>query len=317
MVVDFFIFSAIDGSPLAGLAPTFNRLSRSNSDGSVTDFTSAAPAMVDKTGGLYEFVLDDSIFMPDSVVTYVVDCTAAAAARYLDNRVNTSAPEKASFVAYSLVTGAPLPGLVMSFVVLKRRNPDGSLTDLLGTAPPVTDKGAGVYEFVLSQPDGSILSYVVDATAASASRYYSDDIAFTPAATTSMMTDGEAVFAILMADAPTTTLIGKRAYPNQLIEGTDLPALVYQVISNVPQHSLDGSYATRLRQVRVQLDAYARPTFALGGGYLQVQAIANAVIAALEAQASSSLSAWLESSRDLFDNESQFHRVTMDFSIWR
>ena len=88
------------------------------------------------------------------------------------------------FFVYSASTGAPLAGVVATFQQYKRINGDGTITDLTSSAPAITDKGGGLYEFTV--PDGqlvagSIISYVIDATTASASRYLEDSIRSTDA----------------------------------------------------------------------------------------------------------------------------------------
>jgi hypothetical protein len=79
-----------------------------------------------------------------------------------------------SFFIYSAATGALLPGVVATFAYYRRRNSDGSITDLIGSAPAIADSGGGRYEFTV--PDGqltvgSVVDYVIDLTIASASRY--------------------------------------------------------------------------------------------------------------------------------------------------
>lgn len=125
-----------------------------------------------------------------------------------------------------------------------------------------------------------------------------------------MSSTGEAVFGALSADPTVAGLVVKRIYPSLLVEGSLLPAIVYSVVSDVPQSSLDGTVATRLANARVQVDCYARH-------YLDAQTLADAVDAVLGALALPTLSAWRESRRDLFDNETQYHRVSADYSIWR
>jgi hypothetical protein len=130
------------------------------------------------------------------------------------------------------------------------------------------------------------------------------------------MTAGEAVYSVLTGDAGVSAIVGNRIFPGVIPEGSLLPVIVYSVISDVPENSLTGSVATRAVNARVQVDCYARPTSAGGGGYAQVQALAAAVDSALASQSSQTISAWREISRDLFDNETQYHRVSMDFSLW-
>ena len=123
---------------------------------------------------------------------------------------------------------------------------------------------------------------------------------------------GEAVYSALSADGTVSGLVGTRIYPNVMPEGSDLPAVVYSVISDVPENSFTGAYADRLRGARVQVDCYARPSTA-GGAYRQAETLAEAVDACLTSQ----LTCWREVSRDLYDDVTQYHRVSIDFAVWR
>lgn len=81
------------------------------------------------------------------------------------------------FFVFSAATGAPLAGLSLSFAYLRRREADGTVTNLIGSAPTITDKGLGLYEFDLSDAwflSGSTLGYVIDCTTDAASRYIED-----------------------------------------------------------------------------------------------------------------------------------------------
>lgn len=131
-----------------------------------------------------------------------------------------------------------------------------------------------------------------------------------------MPTVGEQVVAKLAADATVAGLVAGRVYPNTMPEGATLPAIVYQVVSDVPQNSFDGTTSTRLKQARLQVDCYARPSSAGGGGYLQAHAVADAVEAVIGNLSDPAFNATLELSRDLYDNATEYHRVSMDFSVW-
>ncbi len=124
------------------------------------------------------------------------------------------------------------------------------------------------------------------------------------------MTTGEAIRAVLVADAAVAALVGADVFPALMPQGTQPPAIVYSVISSVPENSLTGTASTRLSQFRVQVDCYAKT-------YLEAHAVAEAVDSVLDAQSSPNLSIWRESSRDDYDNEAELHRVSMDFGVWR
>jgi hypothetical protein len=90
-IITFNIFSATTGAPLPGVNATWNYFQRRNKDGSYTDLApgptlAAAPS----GGGAYEGSLDSSLLTPGSIIKGIIDCTAAAAARYLEYEVRAS-----------------------------------------------------------------------------------------------------------------------------------------------------------------------------------------------------------------------------------
>ncbi len=123
-------------------------------------------------------------------------------------------------------------------------------------------------------------------------------------------TTGEAIRTQLAADATVTALLAGRMFPAVAPQGTITPFLVYQVISDVPENTFMGDSSNRLSNFRVQIDCYSK-------SYLEAHAAAAAVDAVLSAIDSPDLSCWRESSRDLYDDEAQLHRVSSDFSVWR
>ena len=128
----------------------------------------------------------------------------------------------------------------------------------------------------------------------------------------------ETIRAKLLADAAVTSLVGNRIYSNVMLEGSALPAIVCTVVSDVPENSFTGVAATRLKNVRVQVDCYARPApSGVAGAYITVHQLAEAVDAVLAGLQLPELSGLLEVTRDLFDNETGYHRVSMDFTFWR
>lgn len=130
-----------------------------------------------------------------------------------------------------------------------------------------------------------------------------------------MATVGEQLVAALTADATVSSLVASRIYPVTLPEGVTLPAITYQVVSDVPQNSTDGTTSTRLKQARVQIDCYARAG-ASGGGYLGAHAVADAVENVVGNLTAPGFNGILDRTDDLFDNETEYFRVSMDFFIW-
>jgi hypothetical protein len=124
------------------------------------------------------------------------------------------------------------------------------------------------------------------------------------------MTTLEAVRAELLADLTLQGLVGQRIYPLVMPQGSETPALVLTVISDIPENSFDGTAETRLREARVQIDSYAET-------YLQAHQLADAVLAIVGNLSRPDLSAVADDSRDLYDDETELHRVSADFAVFR
>jgi hypothetical protein len=118
----------------------------------------------------------------------------------------------------------------------------------------------------------------------------------------------EAVLAELAKDATVTALVGTSVFPQAAPEGEQPPHVVLSVVSDVPENSFTGTEADRTRSIRLQVDCYAK-------GYIKVHQVADAVAAVLGALARPDLSAVREISRDLYDDPTQLHRVSSDFSV--
>lgn len=85
---------------------------------------------------------------------------------------------RVSFTLYAVTGGAPVAGLSVAVTLLKRINSDGSVVDLT-PLPTVVDGGGGLYSFVVDPSFfqvGATIRYVVDASAASASRYLDGEL---------------------------------------------------------------------------------------------------------------------------------------------
>lgn len=130
------------------------------------------------------------------------------------------------------------------------------------------------------------------------------------------MTIGEMIRNELVLNPAVLELVSGRIFPNELPQQTALPAICYSIVSGVPELSFDGSVSSRLRNVRVQIDCYARAVSGGATAYEGAHAVADAVNEVIGNLARPELSASLEVERDLFDNVTQYHRVSMDFSVW-
>lgn len=68
-----------------------------------------------------------------------------------------------------------------------------------------------------------------------------------------------AVYALLSASAPVVAVVGDRIYPHHIPqEVRTLPALVYDLISAVPEGNIDALQATHVTQSRVQVSMIGR-----------------------------------------------------------
>jgi len=122
----------------------------------------------------------------------------------------------------------------------------------------------------------------------------------------------EQVRARLVGDNTILELLGvtnTRIYPQVAPQGTTAPYAVLTVVSDVPENSFTSEVDELLRNARLQVDCYAAT-------YLGAHQVARAVDVVVAGLSGSDLSAVRESSRDLYDDEAQLHRVSMDFSVW-
>lgn len=85
---------------------------------------------------------------------------------------------RVSFTLYAAAGGAPVAGLSVAVTLLRRINSDGSV-DAITPLPTVVDGGGGLYTFVVDQAffrTGATIRYIVDSSAASASRYIDGEL---------------------------------------------------------------------------------------------------------------------------------------------
>lgn len=130
------------------------------------------------------------------------------------------------------------------------------------------------------------------------------------------MTTGGALYAVLVLDPTLQALIpsavggGIKVFPNVVLQNIAPPYVVYSEISAVPENSLAGASADRIVGSRMQFDCYAKT-------YGAAKALADAVAAVIANLSRPDLNAWLDASRDLYDDATELHRVSADFSVWR
>ena len=121
---------------------------------------------------------------------------------------------------------------------------------------------------------------------------------------------GDALLAQLAADPDLVALVGDRMFPNLVPQGQAMPALVYSIISTAPGNTLDGNAEERLDTVRLQIDCWAKT-------YRQAHLLDKLVDRVLANLVLPEISAWREGSRDLYDNQTQRHRVSTDYLVQR
>lgn len=112
----------------------------------------------------------------------------------------------------------------------------------------------------------------------------------------------------LVAATAVTALVGAKIYPDVAPQGTLPPFVVLTVPSDVPVNSVDGTAESRLHTARVQIDAYAATR-------LQATEVADACAAVVGNLAAPELSATEDGRRNLYDDETQLRRVSMDFMV--
>lgn len=115
----------------------------------------------------------------------------------------------------------------------------------------------------------------------------------------------KSIFAQLYAHPGLNALVADRVYPVVLPQGVTLPALTYQVISDVPESDLDGD--SDLRNLRVQVYGWSE-------GYAECKNIALQIRAAMDgAQA---FSATRTTGRDHYEATKHLHYSHLEFSVW-
>jgi hypothetical protein len=113
----------------------------------------------------------------------------------------------------------------------------------------------------------------------------------------------------LSADDGVTALVGTRIYPDELPQNEPVPAIVYTVIFDPKSSTFTGA---TLRSARVQIDVFARTVKDAGAVQNEVERVIG-----LMRTPSPGLSAVQETARSFFDSVTRYHRVEMEFTIWR
>jgi hypothetical protein len=113
------------------------------------------------------------------------------------------------------------------------------------------------------------------------------------------------IFSTLTGASAVSAIVGTRVYPLVLPQKAALPAISYLRVSGAQELSLSGH--SGLESPRIQIDCWATT-------YAQAKALSAAVQAAM--LASSAFKVGSVSDRDLFEDETNVFRVSIDFSVW-
>jgi hypothetical protein len=123
-----------------------------------------------------------------------------------------------------------------------------------------------------------------------------------------------ALTAFLLADAGIAAAVGTRVYPVRLPQGTAAASVVYNRISAIGDHTMQG--ASGLARPRIQIDCWA-PT------HDAATALANLVKDALDGfrgpmgNGVQVQGAFFDSERDLpFDDDGKLYGVSRDYLVW-
>ena len=119
--------------------------------------------------------------------------------------------------------------------------------------------------------------------------------------------DFEIVLLRTLKDAPgLSELIGNKAFALVIPQGTKLPCVTFQRLGGRPANTLSG--ASGLEEIDLQIDVWARD-------YDEAKAIAKAVRAAMPSSCPR-FSAHLIEDQDLYEDGTNYFRVSMEFKVW-
>lgn len=113
----------------------------------------------------------------------------------------------------------------------------------------------------------------------------------------------------LQAGSSIAALVAERIWPVLRDEGSDLPAVTTQIVSDTPSTELDDGDGY-LINFRVQIDCWSRD-------YDQVRTLAEAVRTRMQTAASTFSATPLPGSGgENYEHETKIFRVSRDFSCW-
>ena len=110
----------------------------------------------------------------------------------------------------------------------------------------------------------------------------------------------------LREDAGLSALVGNKVFALVIPQGTKLPCITFQRIGGMPANTLSG--ASGLEEIDLQIDVWARD-------YGEAKATAKAVRAAMP-PSGPRFSAHLIEDQDLYEDGTNYFRVSMEFKVW-
>ena len=111
---------------------------------------------------------------------------------------------------------------------------------------------------------------------------------------------------MLQEDAGLSALVGSKVFPLFIPSGNYLPCVTFQRPGGRPANTLSG--ASGLEEIDLQIDVWAR-------GYDEAKAIAKAVRAAMPSSGPQ-FSAHLIEDQDLYEDGTNYFRVSMEYKVW-
>ena len=110
----------------------------------------------------------------------------------------------------------------------------------------------------------------------------------------------------LKADLGLSELIGNKVFALVIPQGTKLPCITFQRIGGMPANTLAGH--SGLEEIDLQIDVWARD-------YDEAKAVAKAVRTAMP-PSGPQFSAHLIEDQDLYEDGTNYFRVSMEFKVW-
>ena len=110
----------------------------------------------------------------------------------------------------------------------------------------------------------------------------------------------------LREDAGLSALVGNKVFALVIPQGTKLTCITFQRLGGRPANTLSG--ASGLEEIDLQIDVWARD-------YDEAKAIAKAVRSAMP-PSGPRFSAHLIEDQDLYEDGTNYFRVSMEFKVW-